>query len=209
MANAQNQTEERINQYKKMGELANMVKDREFTIQSDHLTEFAGDVGIYFQLPLSKRLALGSKLLIGRSTMQELDLDAHFTGEIKDFHYKAIIEDGEVTDITFDEISNSGKTYDISWDYLTLGGNNTTKYGTGLSLTYAYKHNFSWKLFIDYDYSKKTYTLKYDPDRYLETAIPLLVKMNNLLEMPTEAQVYEKKKNMHTWVIGGSFAISF
>ncbi len=209
MVNAQKQAEEVINTYSKMGELASMVKEREFTIESDHLTEFAGDVGVYFQLPLSKRLALGSKLLIGRSTMQELDVDAHFTGEVKDFQYKVTIENGEVTDIINAEITNSDKTYDVSWDYLTLGGNNTTKYGTGLSLTYAYKHNFSWKLFVDYDYSKKTYTMKYAPYKYLETAIPLLVKMGGLFGMSTEAQVYEKKKNMHTWVIGGSFAISF
>lgn len=155
MANAQNQTEEIINQYNTVDGFVNMVKDREFTIQSDHLTEFAGDVGIYFQLPLSKRLALGSKLLIGRSTMQELDLDAHFTGKIKDFHYDAIIKNGKLTEISNVKTEDSGK---------------------------------------DYDFSKKTYTLKYDPYRYLETAIPLLTQLIELSGSSTDAQVYKRKR---------------
>lgn len=65
------------------------------------------------------------------------------------------------------DISDSGKDYDVEWDYLTVSANNSTKLGTGLSLTYANKKYFSWKVFCDYDYTTKTYTLTYDPDYYI------------------------------------------
>ena len=44
--------------------LANNLDNIDFIIESDHLTEFSGDLGVYFNLPLSNRFALGSKLLI-------------------------------------------------------------------------------------------------------------------------------------------------
>ena len=66
---------------------APIIDDVEFRIKSDHLTEFAGDVGLYFNLPLSSRFALGSKLLVGRSIMQEIDLDAVATGGERRFVY--------------------------------------------------------------------------------------------------------------------------
>ena len=59
-------------------EFASMVEkmfdDVDFVIESDHLTEFTADLGAYFNLPISKRFALGSKLLIGRSIVTELDI---------------------------------------------------------------------------------------------------------------------------------------
>lgn len=61
--------------------LESEINDIDFIIESDHLTEFAVDLGAYFNLPLSDRFALGSKLLIGRSIMQELSLDAKLSGQ--------------------------------------------------------------------------------------------------------------------------------
>ena len=129
--------------------LANNLDNIDFIIESDHLTEFSGDLGVYFNLPLSNRFALGSKLLIGRSIMQELALDATISGQ---HSYKA-------TD-TMDK--PTGEPFDHKWDYFKVTGNNSTKFGTGISLTYAYKQNFSWKVFLDYDISRKTYTMDYD-----------------------------------------------
>ena len=48
-----------------------LIEDAYFTIKSDHLTEFSADLGLYFNLPLSNRFALGSKLLVGRSIMHD------------------------------------------------------------------------------------------------------------------------------------------
>jgi hypothetical protein len=64
-------------------EMQNLTTLEEYTIESDHLTEFSANVGLYFNLPLSSRFSLGSKLLIGRSMTQELDINAHYQGDIK------------------------------------------------------------------------------------------------------------------------------
>ena len=170
------------------------IDDIDYTIESDHLTEFAVDLGAYFNLPLSDRFALGSKLLIGRSIMQELSLDAKMSGS-------ALISDG-----------NDGWNVDTSrpfsneWDYFTVQGNNTMKFGTGISLTYAYKQNFSWKVFLDYDYSRKTYTLTYDPTGFVKGLFPEvnIDEVKDLIPGPKSI-----KKNMHSFVLGASFAINF
>lgn len=177
-------------------EIETTIDDIEFIIESDHLTEFAVDLGAYFNFPLSDRFALGSKLLIGRSIMQELSLDAKLSGQ----EYKK----GDTPD------KPTGEKFDIEWDYFTVDANNTMKFGTGISLTYAYKKNFSWKVFLDYDISRKTYTLNYNYGGLLYSLFP------SQFEGITEAEYNEfftanksLKKTMHSFVLGASFAINF
>ena len=171
------------------------IDNLDFIIESDHLTEFAVDLGAYFNFPLSDRFALGSKLLIGRSIMQELNLDAKISGK----EYKQ-----------GDKDNPTGNDFSVEWDYFTLDANNSMKFGTGISLTYAYKHNFSWKVFLDYDISRKTYTMNYDYG-----GIPYALFPSQFDNM-TEAEYKENftasksiKKTMHSFVLGASFAINF
>ena len=182
-----------------------------FTIESDHLTEFAADMGVYFNLPLSRRFALGAKLLAGRSIMQELNLAARYQGKVKDFSFGGSDDTGYI---------DTGETYDTTWDYFTLSANNSMKLGTGISLTYAYKNNFAWKLFFDYDVSRKTYTLEYDPMHFIHTAMPSFIELMDFFEIfdPEFAAqtraifspiTTDMKKNRHTFILGGSFVISF
>lgn len=182
-----------------------------FTIESDHLTEFAADMGVYFNLPLSRRFALGAKLLAGRSIMQELNLAARYQGKVKDFSFGGSDDTGYI---------DTGETYDTTWDYFTLSANNSMKLGTGISLTYAYKNNFAWKLFFDYDVSRKTYTLEYDPMHFIHTAMPSFIELMDFFEIfdpefAAETRAVfspvttDMKKNRHTFILGGSFVISF
>lgn len=174
-----------------------LVDDLEFTIKSDHLTEFSADLGLYFNLPLSSRFALGSKLLVGRSIMQEVDLNAKIVGGRRDMY---ITEgDGEI------HFTCLPGTYTSEFDYFTVGGNNTTKFGTGVSLTYAYKENYAWRVFLDYDYTRKTYTMTYNPGQYLLDALGW---STNELDVDLN-ETQSIKKNRHTFVLGGSFTISF
>ena len=191
--------------------MSGMITDKEISIESDHLTEFAGDAGLYFNIPLSDRFALGTKLLVGHSVMQALDINARFKGEVKDMDYDMTIVNGIVEDLNINNITSTGETYDVEWDYLTVEGNNTVKYGTGISLTYTYKGNFCWKIFCDFDFTRKTYTLTYDPDSYLEVAFPRFNNLCNILtdENDIDGWVYKTKKNMFTWVLGASFSVSF
>ncbi|MCR5713249.1 MAG: phosphatase PAP2 family protein [Prevotella sp.] len=172
------------------------IDDIDFVIESDHLTEFAVDLGAYFNFPLSNRFALGSKLLFGRSIMQELSLNAKISG--KEY------QNGDKPD------QPTGKDYDLEWDYFTVDGNKTWKFGTGLSLTYAYKKNFSWKVFLDYDVTRKTYTMNYNYGGYLYAMIP------SAFENMTEQEYKDYftatksiKKTMHSFVLGASFAVNF
>ena len=102
-----------------------------------------------------------------------------------------------------------GYAYDEEWDYLTMGGNNSTTFGTGLSLSYRYKSNFTWKVFVDYDYSKNTFTLNYDPYRFLWIATPTLALLYDQYGFNINPVTYELEKKVNYITIGGSFAISF
>ena len=156
---------------------------------------------------------------MGRSITQELDIDGYASGNVKDIGYRLTIQDGNVLDENFqmrpgDYIkypTNTGEKFEDEWDYLTLGANNSTSYGTGLSLTYRYKSNFSWKIFCDYDYTKKKYTLTYDPYHFLQKG--LTDSAFNLLQLAADdpnvfgAVQYKKEKKMHYFTAGISFLV--
>jgi len=188
--------------------MTDVVTDEEITVESDHLTEFSANVGLYLNLPLSKRFALGTKFLVGRTMTQELDINAAYKGTVKEMDSHIEIDNGELTALDLSNI-HDGNKYDIEWDYLSMGGNNSTTYGTGISLTYKYKSNFMWRVFCDYDYSKKTFTLKYDPWSFMRVMTPDLSTVFEICGLPTAPMEFEKEKKMHYLTIGASFAVSF
>ena len=193
-----------------------LINNASFTIKSDHLTEFAADLGVYFNLPLSKRFAIGSKLLVGRSIMQEVDLNATVTGGKRLLDFEDFMEGSDDDNVLLKAKPTPG-TYTSEWDYFTLGGNNTMKFGTGISLTYAYKENYAWRLFLDYDFTRKTYTMTYNPSLFALDAISLGIgdesaKFSELLTPEDLSELTEHqsiKKNRHTFILGGSFTVSF
>ena len=188
--------------------LNGIISDEEITVESDHLTEFSANAGLYLNLPLNNRFSLGTKFLIGRTMTQELDINAAYKGITKKMDTHIVFDNGELTDLAISNLRD-GEQYDIEWDYLTLGGNNSTTFGTGLSLTYRYKSNFLWKAFVDYDYSKKTFTLTYDPLRFMKVTTPDLGALLETMNVQLDPSVYEHQKKMHYVTVGGSFAISF
>ena len=203
------------------------VTDIYGVVKSDHLAEFTGSVGLYFNIPLSKHFALGTKALIGRSFTQELDIDGHAEGYEHDIQYKIGIESGGADRFYYPQMdilkdpngnaylsypTNTGEKWTDEWDYLTLGSRSATSFGTGISLTYKYKSNFSWRLFCDYDYSKKDFTLKYDPYHFLRYGLTgnAYTFMENfstgeLLMNPVE---YKKTKKMNYFTLGLSFLVN-
>ena len=146
-----------------------------YEIESDHLTEFAADLGVYANYPLSNRFAVGTKLLTGRSIMQELNLRAHDMQTV-------VLDDG------------TESVSDTSWDYFMLNANNTWHVGTGLSMTYAYKNNFAFRAFTEYDFTRKTYTLYYTPPTFMAGQ---------------QAQQHSLSKARHTLIFGASVAVDF
>ena len=79
------------------------------------------------------------------------------------------------------------------------------KFGTGISLTYAYKENYAWRVFLDYDFSRKTYTMDYNPGQYVLDALGWSNEDPDLVINETQ----QIKRNRHTFILGGSFTISF
>ena len=192
------------------------------TVKSDHITEFTGSVGLYFNLPLGKHFALGTKALIGRSFTQELDIDGYAEGNVKDIAYTITIdntvpgrkiEDG----INLDNLSypaNTGEKWTDEWEYLTIGAESSTSFGTGLSLTYKYKSNFSWRLYCDYDYTRKNFTARYDPFHFVQKGVTpgAYILMDAAGEYDDDlglnVREYKRKKNMNYWTLGLSFMVN-
>ena len=171
----------------------------ELLIESDHITEFAADAGLYFSLPLSSRFALGSKLLVGRSIMDDIYIKGIYKGEQLDVNF-----------FGDDMFTPNGQYTDYEWDYIDLGASNSMKYGTGLSLTYAHKNSFSWRAFCDYDYARKTFTAKYHPFGVIEGASPDTVEFMKILDFDlSQPVVSSAKKTLHQWVLGAALCVSF
>ena len=190
------------------------IEDLGGVVMSDHLAEFSASVGLYLNLPLSNRFSLGSKLLIGRSFTQELDIDGFATGHKKDINSHLVVENGQLipgeSSISFP--MDTGEKYTSNWDYLTVGAKSSTTWGTGISLTYRYKSNFAWRLFLDYDYSEKDFTMTYDPYHYLKDGLTpstySMVAMLSPYASLLEPIQFKKSKNMHYVTAGLSFMIN-
>ena len=197
------------------------VTEMKGIVKSDHLAEFTGSVGLYFNIPLSSRLSLGMKTLIGRSFTQELDIDGYAKGNVKNIPYYMLIQDGKVAkdvdgSLYFapDAPESTGEAYEVEWDYLKLGASSSTSWGTGISLTYRYKSNFSWRLYCDYDYSEKKYTLTYDSSYFLKKAVSsgTFALLSNPEVSPLAGDLtpymFKKDKKMHYVTIGLSFLVN-
>ena len=193
-------------------------------VKSDHITEFTGSVGLYFNLPLSSHFSLGTKALIGRSITQELDIDGHAEGNLNDISYKMELDnrpgkkiDGNptlsISDLEYP--NNMGEKWSDDWEYLTIGAKSSTSFGTGISLTYKYKSNFSWRLFCDYDYTRKDFTATYDPFHFIEKGVTsgAYVFMETMGDYDDgeglSVREYRTRKNMNYVTLGLSFLVNF
>ncbi len=197
------------------------VTDIYGVVKSDHIAEFTGSLGLYFNLPLDSHFSLGTKALIGRSFTQELDIDGHAEGNVKDISFTMTLDNrpgmkgpDSTPSMSLDNLEypvNTGEKWSDDWDYLTLGAESSTSWGTGISLTYKYKTNFSWRLFCDYDFTTKKYTATYDPFHFVEKSVTpgayILMDSANE-ELGLNKIEYKKKKNMNFITLGLSFLVN-
>jgi hypothetical protein len=198
-------------------------------VKSDHITEFTGSVGLYFNLPLSSHFSLGTKALIGRSITQELDIDGYAEGNMKDISYTLTLDnrqgkqdaDGDpslsLNDLKYP--NNTGEKWTDNWEYLTIGAKSSTSFGTGISLTYRYKSNFSWRIFCDYDYTRKDFTAKYDPFHFAQRGLTsgagllmdsaISISQDDYADgIGLDARDYKTRKYMNYVTLGLSFLIN-
>ena len=206
------------------------VTDSYGIVKSDHITEFTGSVGVYFNLPLGTHFSLGTKALVGRSITQELDIDGHAEGNMKDISYTMSLDNrpehkdayGDPT-LSLNDLqypNNTGEKWTDDWEYLTVGAKSSTSFGTGLSLTYRYKSNFSWRLYCDYDYTRKDFTATYDPFHFVTKSmtsgasyladLALLASTGEYADgLGLEPREYKTRKYMNYWTLGLSFLVNF
>lgn len=183
-----------------MPDFLNSINYIEVDPVSDHITEFAADAGVYFSLPLSSRFAIGSKLLIGRSVMDDIDVNAKILGNKLDFNF-------------FDPDKMFTPTDQLvygEWDLIDVHASNSMKFGSGLSLTYAHKNSFSWRIFCDYDYAHKTFTASYTPMGFIEILSPDMYSFLEAFDFDLSKPLTSTaRKHLHQWVLGGSLCVSF
>jgi hypothetical protein len=141
--------------------------------------------------------------------MQSLDINAKFKGKMKGLDYDFNMRNGEIDNLVLLRYFDKDESYENEWDYLTVSGSNSTKYGTGISLSYSYHGNFSWKIFCDYDYTRKSFTMTYDSTHFMKDACSELYSLLNFILEDAYDNVYTIKKHMHQFVIGASLSIQF
>ena len=123
----------------------------------DQLSSFDLMGGVYGQLPLNKRMSLGTKLLFGRRKSGDIWYLADMSGNDDDFETKWQELENQVEKI--EQLGNP-KTYDRVKG-LDLDGKGSFMFGTGISFSYALKHNIVWRVCLDYDYTRARYEYYY------------------------------------------------
>ena len=229
----QEQLDNEMTFLRKVGYLADTdvapVTDSYGVVKSDHITEFTGSVGVYFNLPLSSHFSVGTKALIGRSITQELDIDGYAEGNQKDISYTLTLDNRPAMKDAYGDPSlaltnlqypnSTGEKWTDEWEYLTIGAKSSTSFGTGLSLTYRYKSNFSWRLYCDYDYTRKDFTATYDPFHFAQksmtsgaaylTDLALSASTGDFGDgLGFSAREYKTRKHMNYWTLGLSFLVN-
>lgn len=195
-------------------DLDGFMDEYALTVQSNHLAEFSLSGGLYFNLPLTSRISLGSKLLFGRSYMRDVDIDARVRGHQRDmdFSYEADKGKRRITCEVLGQREDNGDVYDCSWDYLTVMGNKAFTIGTGLSVNFSYKSLTAWRIFLDYDYSYRNYTIVYDPMHFLKAAARNMTFNGSpvsSVERYVKPNVASLKRGLAQTVLGAAFSITF
>lgn len=194
-------------------DLAGFLDEYTLNIKSDHLSQFTADAGIYFNLPVSRQFVIGTKFLVGRNYMHGIDINAEAKGYQRDVDMTYDTDNGRrflVYEVKGTPADN-GKAYSHSWDYLNVNARSSTNFGTGLSFTFAYRPLMAWRIFLDYDFTRKYYDITYSPTDFISKAARTLtfedrpVRLADYISLNTAMM----KKNMSNFVLGGSFCISF
>lgn len=124
------------------------------------------DVGAYFNLPLGDHFALGAKALLGARISDGISFKGA-TGERLKEGNNYVFEDSEGNrhyggtnmwnDPGYNYVLKEGTIEE--YDLLRVKSKTSFNYVLGVNFTYRYKSNFSWKVFVDFDSSKKHYDL--------------------------------------------------
>ena len=168
---------------------ANLPENTIFNFPRTGINELSSASGLYLSLPFSSHLALGGKFTLGRNIIKGISVKATKAGTVKEG--------------TPQSHTDTKKPYLAEWNFLSITGNKAFRVGTGLSLTAAYKQNYSWRAFVDLNYSHNTFTAKLDPAGWKRH------EFTDNKDLPNEIISERIKKNMLQLSAGTAFSISF
>lgn len=175
-------------------------------LSSDHLGIFDVDLGLYLSYPLTNRMQIGTKLLLGRRLTANFNLNSISRMNPQIFDRKIVSEDAYNKFYKEDVEYYKGQSglsqeellrgYYEDDDFLTIRKSFTRKIGTGLSLSYRYKEDAAFRLYCDYDFAAPK--LKYD------------LKNSWINEDGIRsAQSYTKRTTMNNFTFGASISFVF
>lgn len=200
-------------------------------LDNNNFIDISLDCGVYGNLPLSHRLSLGGKLLVGTRMTSGVSYKARNgrpsvagTYTLTDgskgnlYWYEDAYGNRFISAPAFDAKINNNYNYVLEnateeYEMMKVDGNSSLNLVAGLSLTWRYKENFSWKVFADYDIAKNKYF--YYGKAFSDEAIAAMEKTAFVTDYP---EVYEgltattkgkAEKFMNLFTIGGAFTVNF
>jgi hypothetical protein len=182
------------------------------------------DVGAYYNLPLGDHFALGAKVLLGARISDGVSFKGVTGTPLKDGN-NYVFEDSEGNrhvggaslwhDPGYNHVLQEGTSKE--YDLLRIKSRTSFNYVLGVNFTYRYKSNFSWKVFVDFDSSKKTYDMNANLTGYTAEM------WNDLASKTTDPEIQDyandlkdfsvvtasSKKWMNFFTIGAAFSVNF
>lgn len=241
-----------MNEFNDVLEYAELPQIHHINIYNSNFVDFSFDAGLYGNLPLTKRLSLGAKFLVGArvSSGYEYKAQAGYREQAKDASgtpiYTGVINNAEGEPSVWNPVyvfdnadgttflSNETLQPDVTkkynyhldqskyvgdeYTFAEVTGDKSFNYVCGLSLTYRYKENFSWKIFLDYDNSKTNYEFKFNLlDKKSATAMKGIAAekygtpaLDEAIDMISDTHYSGfAKKHMYFWTLGAAFSINF
>ena len=201
-------------------------------IDNGNFIDASLDLGVYGNLPLGEQFSLGAKFLVGNRVSGGITykarngqpkiagtytlVDGNKSGNLywfedpegEPFISSDALDNSIVEDYNF-VLENATEEYEL----MRVKVNNSFNYVAGISLTWHYKDNFAWKVFFDFDSSKKKYT--YISNYFSQDALSRIASSKFVEDYP---EVYKGLSTTYTGVankmmnfltIGASFSVCF
>ncbi|MDO5447860.1 MAG: hypothetical protein Q4F34_08800, partial [Prevotellaceae bacterium] len=210
------------------------------TNEDNNFVDASADAGVYFNYPISKHFSVGAKALCGARFTDGVTFTAKngfrkpYCDEQGNQYYTASsvqnaipvwmfvdAEDNEFpsNDILMPGVSTSynyvldeKKYISEEYDMMKVTGGTSFNAVFGLSFTYRYKNNFSWKVFADYDITKSKYTYSgqyMGDDTMAQYGSSIQAQNPMLYQLLSEKETGSIEKNFNLFTIGAAFEINF
>jgi membrane-associated phospholipid phosphatase len=113
------------------------------------------DFGPYFSCPITPRLNIGGKLLLGDCITTDFSLNSYSTlGNAYKQHFAGELQSGAITQESYDEMTSGV----ADREFMHISPSHALNVGVGLSLTLAVKSHSALRIFADYTHSAPEYT---------------------------------------------------